>query len=410
MKSVSFSRIFTWTALLSLVLVYVILWTRMIQDVKVRTGSDFIGIYTFGRIARAEGFHRIYDFEAQERTQEEMLGFQTTPEYYAHVPYVAVPAYLVTDADYVASFRRWSALLLLLNTLNVYVLVRTLPADVQGRAGMLLLYAAAFIFYPTFSGFMNGQDDAILLLGAGLWTLALLRGKPLLAGLALGLTTVRPQIALFLAIPFLFRHRRVFWGFAAGSSALALISLALIGPDGLRDFFASLRAVEASTWVQPHALDMPSVLGWIRRNFELTRPEPFRALVWALYMVGIFIFGFVWTRSRAVTRVHVGLLTLFSLLLVPYAHYHDLTLLLIPLFCLLGILQQRQSIRPEQMAVLPLAASVITLFGFAGSGGLKFTAVYFVMAMLAYFLARPDRLERLLKAREPADQTHAASA
>ena len=104
---------------------------------------------------------------------------------------------------------------------------------------LFLTFAGAFLFFPTFSGLMNGQDDALLLLGAALCLAGLRSGRDVEAGLGLSLTTIRPQIALFLAIPFLFRRQKIFLGFAAGAAALGLLSLALVGLDGIADFAAS---------------------------------------------------------------------------------------------------------------------------------------------------------------------------
>ncbi len=394
MRKLNVGRILKWTGLISLFLIYMILWARMITDPTKRTGSDFIGIYTFGRIARTESFHNIYHFDSQERVQEEMLGFQTNPQFYAHVPYIAVPAALVTEADFVVSFNRWSILLLLLNALNAYLLIRTLHISHFTPEQFFVIYAGTFLFFPTFSGFMNGQDDAILLLGTAICMLALFSEKHFIAGLGLSLTTVRPQIALFLAIPFLFRDRKVFWGFVLGSSCLALFSVALIGFDGTYDFIASLRALESTIWNQTHALDMPSISGLIRRNFELTNVKPIRMILWGIYILGIFVFSILWYLSKKITQKHLGLLALFAILLVPYSHYHDLTLLLIPLFCLIHAIQQKNIMSTDVLVTLPLLVSVITLIGFTGSGWLKFPVVYLVMGILGYFLIFPEKFRR----------------
>jgi hypothetical protein len=391
MKKLNIGRILTWTGLLSLFLVYGILWARMIVDPTKRTGSDFIGIYTFGRIAQTESFHNIYHFDAQERVQEEMLGFQTYPQFYAHVPYIAFPAALVTEADFVVSFNRWSVLLLLFNALNTTLLIRTVRASQFTREQLFILFTGTFLFFPTFSGLMNGQDDALLLLGATIWMLGLFSGNQLLAGLGLSLTTIRPQIALFLAIPFLFRDRKVFWGFTLGAASLALFSVALIGFDGMSDFIYSLRVLEGTIWVQPHALDMPSLSGVIRRNIEITDIEPVRVFLWGIYAVGIITFSIIWHSSKEITHKHLGLLALFSLLLVPYSHYHDLTLLLIPIYCLIYILDRKKILEPGFLVTIPLLVSFITLIGFAGSGWIKFPAVYMAMALLGIALIAPEK-------------------
>ena len=390
-------RMFTWSSILSLALLYTLLWIRMIHSIEQRTGSDFIGIYTFGAIAHRQGFQQIYDFAAQEQAQEDMLGFQTKPAYYAHVPYIALPAYLLVDSDYTASLIRWSILLLALNVLNAHILSQTFVRPELFGAHRVVLFAGAFLFFPTFSGLMNGQDDALLLLGAALCLAGLRSGRDLEAGLGLSLTTIRPQIALFLAIPFLFRRQKVFLGFAAGAAALGLLSLALVGRDGLLDFAASLRALESTIWVEPHARDMPSISGMIRRGFDVIDADAVRALVWGLYAIGIGIFSATWRAGGEVTPSRFGSLALASLLFVPYSHYHDLTLLLVPVFCGMHVLAQHGRLPVDRVAALPLAASIILMAGFAGGGALKFPAVYVVTAASGFVLLAEARRKLSVK-------------
>ena len=78
----------------------------------------------------------------------------------------------------------------------------------KGRERMLFI-AAFMLYYPTFISLLKGQDTAFLLLGGTLWVYGLLKEKDPLAGLGLAMLVIRPQIALVLAIPFIFKRRRV---------------------------------------------------------------------------------------------------------------------------------------------------------------------------------------------------------
>lgn len=384
-------RILTSVGLLALLLYFLLTWVNMLGDLYERTGSDFMGFYTFGRISQAQGFPSIYKIEEQQKLQEQIVGHPVTPIFYTHLPFIAPLAMVLVDEDYIASFQRWAVVLLLLNAVNVYLLIRFLDTSMLTRENLAILGLGAFLFDPTFSGLMNGQDTALLLLGAALWLYGLFSKQYLLAGVGLSLTTVRPQIALFLAIPFLFHHRRVFWGFAIGSSVLALISLGLLRAEGTIRFVESIRYIEGTVWQEDHALDMPTLSGIIRRNVELTNFESIQSFVWLFYALGILGFGLLWWKSTEINEKHVGLLCLAAILLVPYAHYHDLILLLIPIFCLLRIIQARKMLHQDYLAVLPLAISWILTLGFAGTGELKFPIVYTVIFVLAYLLVKAER-------------------
>jgi len=393
MTTINPRRLFTNVGLLSLALIYIVLWINMIHDPKQRTGSDFIGFYSFGRIAQTQGFENIYNVKAQENIEEAVVGFQIIPEFYTHVPFTAALAGLIVNSNYTNSFIRWAIVLLFLNAVSSYLLVSILHQGDFGKEETFFLFAGVFLFFPAFSAFMNGQDDAILLLGLAFWLWGMFSERPFLAGLGLSLTTVRPQIALFLAIPFLFKQGKVLGGFVLGSLILVSISWALIRTAGIISFINSLKVIESTIWIEPHTLDMPTISGMIRRNFKVIDITLVRNLIWGCYVAGIIGFCIAWHRSKEILEKHLGLLALFSILLVPYAHYHDLVILLIPIICLIRVLSSRKIIETGLLSILPLIVSLIALIGFAGPGYLKFPLIYFVMLILGYLLLYPARVQ-----------------
>lgn len=395
MKTIHPLRLFTNAGLVSLALIYVLLWVNTIHDPKQSTGSDFIGFYSFGRIAQTDGFENIYNVNSQESIEEGVTGFTVAPEFYTHVPFISAIAAFIVNADYINSFIRWAIVLLLLNTASASILVQTLPRGMFNKEETITLLAGIFLFFPTFSAFMNGQDDAILLLGLAIWLWGLFSQKPFIAGLGLSLTTVRPQTALFLAIPFFFKQRKVFWGFALGGAILVIVSWALVKTEGMISFINSLRVIESTIWIEPHTLDMPTLSGIIRRNFQTFDVAFARNLIWGSYLAGIIGFCIVWYKSKEILGKQAGLLALFSILLVPYAHYHDLVILLVPIMCLIHILSIRKIIDTSWSVILPLIVSLIAFAGFMGAGSLKFPLIYFVMLILGYLLLFPDRITRI---------------
>ena len=401
MRSLNYRRILALVGVLSLMCYHVFYWVNLLNDPDQRTGSDFIGFYNFGRIMQEKGIQSIYDIAEQERIEEEVVGHPVTVIFYTHLPYIAPLAAAIVDEDYLASFKRWALILLLINALNVYLLANLLDLKRFTRENGLILILGAFFFDPTASGFMNGQDTALLLLGAVIWLTGMISKKHFIAGLGLSLTTVRPQVALFLAIPFFFKHRKVFWGFVLGSSILAGISIWLLKMEGTLKFIESLRYIESTIWIEPHSFDMPTISGMIRRNFTVADPTAAKTFVWICYLLGIIAFSTWWYRSEEITEKHLGLLSIFAIFLLPYAHYHELTLLLIPIFCLLRMLEQ-SNIDPFYLAITPLLVSWFTLLGYAGSGALKFPIVYTVMFILGYCLLYPEKV--LHRLQSPAAQ------
>ena len=390
--NINFRRILAFVGIFSLALYFSLSWSNLLADPDQRTGSDFMGVYVFGRITQTVGIQHLYEIAEHQKIEEQVVGHPVTPIFYTHLPFMSPIAAAIVSQDYLVSFKRWAVLLLLLNAFSVALLANLVDLKRFTRENALILILGAFFFDPTVSGFMNGQDTAILLLGAALWAWGMFSKRDFLAGLGLSLTTVRPQAALLLAIPFLFRHRNVFWGFVLGSSILAGLSLWLLKMDGTLKFLDSLRYIESTIWVEPHSFDMPTISGIIRRNFTVTNPSLAKAFVWSCYLAGVAGFSLWWYKSSEIDERHIGLITLAAIFLLPYAHYHELTLLLIPIFCQIRMLQRQNTVQPYYLAVLPLIVSWLSALGFLGSGWLKFPIIYTVMFALAYLLMTSGKI------------------
>ena len=392
MGNLNVRRIFALVGVVSLMLYFSLYWLNLLADSDQRTGSDFMGVYVFGRIVQTSGIGHLYEIAEHQKIEEQVVGHPVTPIFYTHLPFMAPLAAAIVDQDYLVSFKRWTILLLLLNALSVYLLANLVDLKPFRRENALILLLGAFFFDPTASGFMNGQDTALLLLGAAFWAWGFFSKRYFLAGLGLSLATVRPQAALLLAIPFLFKHRKVFWGFVLGSSILAGFSVWLLKMDGTLKFLESLRYIEGTIWIEPHSFDMPTISGIIRRNFTVTDPALAKTFVWGCYLAGMVGFCIWWYKSAEINEKHIGLLALASIFLLPYAHYHELTLLLIPIFCVIRMLQRQNTVQPFYLAVIPLIVSWLSALGFIGSGVLKFPIIYSVMLVLAYLLITSGKI------------------
>ena len=177
-----------------------------------------------------------------------------------------------------------------------------------------------------------------------------------------------------------------------GSSILAGLSVWLLKMDGTLKFIESLRYIEGTIWIEPHSFDMPTISGMIRRNFTVTNPSLAKTFVWSCYLAGMAGFCLWWHKSNEIDEKHIGLITLAAIFLLPYAHYHELTLLLIPIFCVIRMLERQNSVQQYDLAVLPLIVSWLSALGFIGSGVLKFPIIYSVMSVLAYLLITSGKI------------------
>lgn len=97
-----------------------------------------------------------------------------------------------------------------------------------------------------------------------------------------------------------------------------------------------------------------------------------------------------WRRSAQIGERHLALSTLLAVFTVPHLHYHDLTLLLLPLLVFMRAAVRTGGWLGRMVALLPLAASYLLLFG-SLVPGLKYQAPYLLMGILGAFLAWPER-------------------
>ena len=229
----------------------------MITSPEERTAADFIAFYAAGKIANTQGMTFVYDLNAETRAENDVLN-TTIQEYYSsvsgrsastapvitlqpdeiapfpHPPFILPLLQLVARQGYVRAFEIWACIQLAFFILSAIVLTCSIP-QAQGL-DKWILFLGTVLFFPSFFNVVNGQDAAILLIGAALWMYGLQHEQDALSGLGLALTTIRPQMALVLSIPFIFKRRRVWWWFCAGAVILVLFQFDTYRPCRDREF------------------------------------------------------------------------------------------------------------------------------------------------------------------------------
>jgi hypothetical protein len=400
MKRIDFRRVFMIVALASLVVVYAVLWVRMIASPAERTGADFIGFFTAARIFQQDGADHVYDPAYQQAIEQKEVGFELVPGQvllFNHMPYLLPILSLVVDANYVNSFVRWVILLLVFLFIDAVILARLLPAQTFRRRDILIAAAGMLLFFPTFTSILNGQDTVFLLLGMSLWTYGLLRNRDMMAGLGLSLVTIRPQLALILAIPLLFSKQRrwVWWWFLLGAFLLGILCLMVLGWDGTRNFVNFLLISAGGQWYGLHPEDMPTLSGFIRRTIPGADVQVIQFISWGTYLITIAGLCIHFGKSKEIGEQQIGLAVVVSLFVVPYLHYHDLACLLIPTFCLVRVLDETNFLETRNSALLPLALSIFLVMGFFHSS-IRYLVVYIVMIGMICFLWFPERLLQVL--------------
>ena len=395
MKQVNLRRVFVVAALASLVLVYSMLWLRMITTPVEYTGADFIAFYAAGRIAQAEGPAHVYDLELQQHYEEEVVGFEVAPEHispFLHPPFIVPLARALALDDFILSFVLWDLVMLaflVLGALPLFYLLR----EGLSRQQRLVLLAGILLFFPCYASLVIGQDSAIFYFSACIWMFGMLTKRDWLAGLGLAGMTVRPHLALPLALPFLFKRRGVWWWFLIGASSLALFSLAYVGVDGIEGFFRVLLVSGRGENYHTGEEHMFNTIGLLLRTVPALPRLYVRWTGWSTYLLAIIGLCVLWARVPRVEERHVSLAVILSLFTAPHSHIQDLVLLIIPLACLMLVLIHKKYLLSRDAVLLPLAASWVLLFSFFAEF-LKYGVYYLFILFLLIALWFPERFFR----------------
>jgi hypothetical protein len=391
MKRINFRRVFIMAGLMTLVFVYAILWAQMISSQAERTGADFIVFFAAGRIAQSDGAAHVYEPALQQAVEQEQVGFALAPGQillYNHVPYLIPILQVLISGNYVASFYRWATLLLVLGTAGVILLAGEFRRAGWRQAEVWLAVAGMLTFFPLFVSVLNGQDSAFTFLGLCLYLAGILTGRDWLVGVGLALTSIRPQVTVLLAVPFLFRRQKVFGWFCLAAGVLGVLSLVILGVDGTRGFLNLLLVSVGGEWYGLKEPLMVNLVGLIWRIAPGLGANVIHWTGWAVYAAALIGLCILWKRSRDITEKQIGLAIVVTVFVVPHLHYHDLTLLLVALAAALLVVVRGGFLRVQKAALVPLALSVaLLLSNFALI--LKLNFPYLVMLLLGLALYLP---------------------
>lgn len=374
---------------------YIALWLSYITYPNALNRADFASFYASGRIANTEGFSRIYDLDLQYSIQQAVLGRPMSMNDmlpFNHPPILLPIQALSARANYTVSYLIWELALVSLLGLGIYYSYRFIKISAPAYQAIPLLLVMEFLFYPIFISILKGQDTTLMLLGAMIWMYGLGTNNDRTAGLGLALTVVRPQIALFLAIPFLFNHRRVFWWFLAGSFSLAAYSVLMVNLQGAAQLLqAILISVEGGGFGMSEAT-MFNLTGLLVRVLSAPGSDAIHAVSWAAYLAAMIGLSLLWAKSGQIGIKHLGLAVVLGLFTSPHLHYHDLGLLILPV---LGIaITMIQSNTWQGMQPVWFIGGVSILMLFFDNLNARYLFAYLLMALLIVFLWLPQLLKK----------------
>jgi Glycosyltransferase family 87 len=196
---------------------------------------DFAVYYTAATILREGLGHQLYVGHVQSDVQKGFTGELPTrlgPLPYIHPPTEALIFVPLTWLPFREAFVLWD----LLNIAMLFGVALLLRSEV---GALRLIPPWEFVlgsiaFFPVFESLLQGQDSILQLLFCVLAWRAIEKKADVLAGCWFALGAFKFQLMIPIVLLFvIWKHRRVLIGFAAISVVLVLISVGLVGWQGL---------------------------------------------------------------------------------------------------------------------------------------------------------------------------------
>jgi alpha-1,2-mannosyltransferase len=278
-----------------------------IPQYKVR--NDFRLLYGAAQTTFHQGYPHLYDLAAQKSAVEGIgPGFYWSP--FLNPPPLVWLATPLAVLPFTVAIIAWTVLVLGAVVLTWYLVA-------PGERLTKLAHGALWLgLFPVAFGVMVGQPVALVAAAVAVcWWLAE-RDRPALAGFALSLIALKPQMALLVPLCLVVAgHARVFGAWLLASIFMALIALALLGQDGLARYRDVLQL--ASQWdiTRRYAVAGPLGLG----------PQLYVAQ--AIVLAGTLAAAWRWRNNGTAVPIAAGITG--SLLFTPYVGFQDFAMLVV---------------------------------------------------------------------------------
>jgi hypothetical protein len=272
--------------------------------------NDLTLVYIGAKIGFEHGWSHIYSLDLQQQLFAQLrpgVPFGSGERFLSPPPlaWLTAPLMILGPAG---AFYAWTVL-----SLATLVAAWWLAAPGAGPTRFLWLLGA-LAWYPVLYGLSLGQPALVAVLAvAACWRLAE-AGKPYLAGAVLGLSAVKPQLALIVPAVLLVAGRwKIAAAWAVATAVLAGLSVIVVGAQGVSDYRGLLNEAQMVTnnryFTLAYVLGPGSISYWAA------------AAVVAAGLAGAYLNR----RSTLARLLALGLI--ISTLSATYWHLQDFTIL-----------------------------------------------------------------------------------
>ncbi|MCF6277203.1 MAG: glycosyltransferase 87 family protein [Anaerolineales bacterium] len=337
-------------------------WLSTLKPQLFPGGVDYLAYYSAGYIVKFVNPTQIYNLDLQWQVQTNIVNVNELLRFY---PYNHPPMYigilkLTITRSYTTSFIRWIIILMIFHVLATIFLARLLHYLKFSNHHIWMFSIASILFLPIHAAYVRGQDTTFLLLGVSLWAFGLLTDKDKISGLGLVLTMIRPQIALALLIPSIFKKKSMFKWVLLTSLLFFLLNFPLIKLQGIKDF---LHVLIISGQGYGFDVDkMSTLMGALLRWKPDINPDLWHLIGYGAYLLMIVIISIIWKRKKHITINLIGITILTIMFFSPHLHSHDFSLLLIPIIATMNTLKCNKRFDENTILLIPFFISLLLTF------------------------------------------------
>jgi hypothetical protein len=247
-------------------------------------GRDFMNFWMYGKSASLERPGIWYDVPSYHGVQRAWLGEDYQGSSWSYPPSVIPFAWPFAQLPYLASLALWSAL-------GLGVLAATLRNHGHGVRFIAMVFLGPAAVFCLISG-QSSLLTAAMTLGA----LAALDRRPVLAGVLIGLLTLKPQLGLLYPLMLAASGRwRVFGVAAATTLVIVALTTVLYGPQVWIDFVTMGLPVQSHVMADPELIATPfyvtvfmNVRGldapyWVAMSAQMVVSLAAAAIVWRAF-------------------------------------------------------------------------------------------------------------------------------
>ena len=361
--------------------------------------GDFTSFCTGALIFRSGHSQQLYDLVLQASVQRSLLRPYGWIFKDGLLPYIYPPFFapLIIPLSYLplgVAFHVWNLISLAFLLASVKVL---LNQQHRGTSRDFLVAGLVVLsFFPVFEAFYKGQSVCLVLFAFALAYVNLKRGHEGWAGVALAIGLIKPQLVVFVALVLLTQRRwRAILSLGGAGLLLAGLSWVLVGTQGMKAYASLSRSVMMWNGLYNFLpTRMANVRGTVyrfARAFELVGGAEPAAWVLLLATVGCSAILLVlilrcwkggWRPTGATFDLKFAFTLIGTLLLTPYLYGHDLSLLVLAGFIILGALNQLGE-EPSAQALLAAGhmAFMIAFFFGGAEGGAQVMMIALLAAM-----------------------------